>query len=137
MLILEYDELLDKAFKELPEKATKSERFEPPVISSFLQGKQTVIKNISEVADKIRREPDHIMRFMSRELATPASFDGKRGVIQGNFKEDLLNSRLKKYMDEYVLCGQCKKPDTSLVMFEGVKHKRCEVCGARSPVKAV
>ncbi|MEM0372603.1 MAG: translation initiation factor IF-2 subunit beta [archaeon] len=134
---MRYEELLDKAFKELPEKATKAERFEPPVISSFLQGKQTILKNISEVADKLRREPEHIMRFMSRELAAPASFDGKKGIIQGNFKEDLLNSRLKKYIDEYVLCGQCKKPDTSIITMENVKHKRCEVCGARSPVKTV
>ena len=135
--MIEYEEMLDKLYKELPKKTKTAERFEMPDFTCFTQGKQTIIKNLSEVANKLRRDPNHIIKFLSKELAVPGTFDGTRGILHGNFRDDLMQSRLKKYIDEFVLCNECKKPDTELIVFEGVKHKRCEVCGARAPVKAI
>ena len=129
--------MLDKLYKELPKKTTKTERFEMPVFITFIQGKQTIIKNLSEVANKLRRDPNHLLKYVSKELAVPGTFDGKRGSLNGKFKDDLMQSRLKKYIDEFVMCNECKKPDTELINFEGIKYKRCEVCGARAPVKAI
>ena len=53
------------------------------------------------------------------------------------YREDQINQRFKNYIDEFVICNECKKPDTQLITFEGVKYKKCEVCGARAPVKAI
>jgi translation initiation factor 2 subunit 2 len=132
--IMEYTKLLDELYEHLPKKIQQTERFEIPVFSSFIEGNQTIVKNINEVADKLRRDQKHIIKYLSKEFAVPTNFDGKRLILNGRFREDALNQRLNTYVSEFVICNECKKPDTSLISFEGVKYKRCEVCGARSPV---
>ncbi|MBS3060741.1 MAG: translation initiation factor IF-2 subunit beta [DPANN group archaeon] len=132
-----YAELLDSLYANLPDKVKSSERFEPPEFESFIQGNQTMIRNFEDVALKLRRDPLHLMKYLSKEFATSGDLDQKRGLLKGKHRPDALNSRLKRYIDEYVICAECKKPDTDLVAFGGVKHKRCEVCGARAPVKAI
>jgi len=132
-----YEDLLDTVYERLPKRVVNKERFEPPKFETMVQGNQTFIKNLGEVAGVLRREPNHLLRFVAKELATSGNFDGKRGILQGKFKEDQLNSRLDAYIAEYVLCSECKKPDTNLIVHEGAKYKRCEVCGARSPVEQV
>jgi len=121
----------------MPKNTVSKERFEPPKFSSLVQGNQTFIKNFSEVADILRRDPKHLMKYISKELATSGNYDGKRGILNGKFREDQANSKLEYYIKEFVICKECKKPDTDLISVEGIKYKRCEVCGARSPVEQV
>lgn len=132
-----YEELLEEAYAKIPAKTHTKERFEMPAFKSFVQGKQTVIQNFGEVADILRRDPNHLLKFITKELATVGNQDGKRAKFQGKFREDQINQRLKAYIEEFIICNECKKPDTQLITFEGVKYKRCEVCGARAPVKAI
>jgi translation initiation factor 2 subunit 2 len=134
---MKYEQLLDRVYERMPKKTASGERFEPPQFFSFVQGSQTFVKNFSEVANVLRRDPQHLLKFLSKELAAPGNFDGKRAMLQGKFKDEQLNARLKVYIAEYVLCKECNKPDTDIVSHEGVKQKCCEVCGARAPVKAI
>jgi translation initiation factor 2 subunit 2 len=134
---VKYEQMLDKLYKNMPQRKATTERFEPPVFLSFYQGNQTFIRNFGEVASKLRRDTQHILKYLSKELATAGSYDGKRVMLQGKFRDEQLNSRLTAYIEEYVLCKECGKPDTELTTYEGIKYKRCEVCGARAPTKAV
>lgn len=135
--MMKYEDLLDTAYEKLPKKLIKKERFEPPRFQSMVQGNQTFVKNFSEVATALRREPNHILKFIAKELATAGNYDGRRGILNGKFREDQLNLKLDAYISEFVICRECKKPDTELITFESTKYKRCEVCGARSPVEQV
>jgi len=132
-----YEDLLDDLYKNLPKKVSTGERFEPPRLQSFMQGSQTIVKNFTDAANALRRDPQHMLKFISKELATAGNVEGSRAILQGKFKEEQLNARLTAYIKEYVLCNECKKPDTTLTVFEGAKYKRCEVCGARAPVKSI
>ncbi len=132
-----YEKLLQNAFKELPEKASEKSRFKMPKFESFIQGNQTIIQNFGDVAAALRREEKHLMKFLSKELASPASIDGKRLILKGKHREKMLNERLEKYVKSYVLCKECGKPDTNLVTQNGVTFMRCEACGARSPVAVI
>lgn len=132
-----YESLLERIYEKLPKKALAKERFEEPRFSSFVQGNQTFIRNFDDVAIALRREPSHVLKYVSKELATAGNLDGKRGILQGKFREEQLNDRLHNYIAEYVICKECKKPDTQLVSLEGVRYIRCEACGARAPVKSV
>lgn len=128
---------MEAARAKIPERTTSGERFELPKFDAFTQGGQTIIKNFGDVAARLRREPQHLLKYISKELACIADLDGKRALLKGKFKHDQLDSRLKNYVSEYVLCGQCGKPDTNFIMVEDSRYKRCEVCGARSPVKSI
>jgi len=131
-----YDELLERAYSLLPEKATKRERFEMPVIESFIQGNKTIIKNFDSIAERLRRRQDEIAKYFFRELAIPGTLEGRNLILNGKFHDRVLNDRLKTYVESYVLCKECKKADTKLIEMErGVKIMVCEACGARSPVR--
>ncbi len=132
----DYEKLLDRAYSLLPEKSVGGERFEVPIVDSFTQGNKTIIKNFDFIAETLRRDKASLIKFLSRELAVPASPDGKRLVLAGRFNERILNDRILTFTNTYVLCKECKKPDTKLIdAGRGVKTLVCEACGARSPVK--
>ncbi len=134
---MKYEKMLENIYKIIPEKVKMKERFEMPEFSSFISGKQTIINNLADVAKQLRREPEHLMKFLMKELAVPGTVKGKKGILQGKFKPEVLNSRLGEYVKEFVLCHECGKHDTELITFEGARYKRCEVCGARSPVRSL
>jgi translation initiation factor 2 subunit 2 len=108
-----------------------------PVFTLMIQGNTTVITNFIDVTTKLRRDPAHLLKYLTKEFAVPTNIDGKRAILNSKFREEQINKRLKNYIDEYVLCNECGKPDTSMIIFEGAKYKRCEVCGARAPVRTL
>ena len=131
-----YEQLLDRTYSLIPEKAATAERFEIPIADSFTQGNKTIIKNFDFIAETLRRDREYLVKFLSRELAVPASLEGKRLVLAGRFNGRVINERIAAFTNAYVLCKECKKPDTKLVdVGRGVKTLVCEACGARSPVK--
>jgi translation initiation factor 2 subunit 2 len=134
---MNYDKLLSQAYSKLPEKAKEKSRFKMPLFESFIQGKETIVKNFSSVATALRRDPDQIAKYLFKEMATVGSEEGGRLTLKGRFREEELNKRLKEYVDTYVLCEECNKPDTQLVVQDKVLFLRCEACGARSPVPVI
>ena len=132
-----YEKMLDDLYKKLPEKVKEKSRFKMPLFHSFIQGKQTIIKNFGSVVTQIRREPEHLIKYLSRELATAGVLEGNRLILKGRFREEDLNKRLENYVKTYVLCGECNKPDTKLIVQDGILFIRCEACGARSPVPVI
>jgi translation initiation factor 2 subunit 2 len=133
---MEYDKLLERAYSLLPDKAGSGVRFEMPVVESLTQGNKTIIKNFDEIVQKLRRTPEELMKYLSRELAVPMNREGAGLVLQGKFYDRVLNDKLKRYVESYVICKECKKADTKIVEVErGVKVIVCEACGARFSVR--
>ncbi|MFH1285624.1 MAG: translation initiation factor IF-2 subunit beta [Candidatus Micrarchaeota archaeon] len=133
---MNYEELLDRAVKNMPKKAARAERFEVPLVDSFMQGNKTIIKNFDFIASTLRRDPQMIARYLSKQLAIPVGVEGKQLILNGKFNFRMLNERIKTFVDSYVICKECKKPDTNIVEHErSIKLLICESCGARSPVK--
>ncbi len=131
----DYDKLLDRARAALPEKTQTFERFETPVIESFLQGSKTVIRNFDVILQKVRRPPEMLCKYFSRELAVPAGIEGSKLILNGKFYERNLRDKLQAFVDAAVVCKECKRPDTKIQEKDGVKTMVCEACGARAPVK--
>ncbi|MBD3389873.1 translation initiation factor IF-2 subunit beta [Candidatus Micrarchaeota archaeon] len=133
---MDYDSLLDKAHKELPDESTGGERFEPPKLEAFAEGNKTIIKNFSQALQKIRRKPEEVLKFLTREFAVPATVEGDRLILHRKINSELLNKKFNEYVKNYVICSQCGKPDTHI---EATGHRSrvlvCEACGARTSVK--
>jgi translation initiation factor 2 subunit 2 len=131
----DYEKLLDNIYKNLPERVTHKERFEPPRFESFNEGNKTIIKNFGVVVDKLRRDKNIIVKWLSRELAVPITIEGDRVVLQRRLGNEILNKKLDEFIQKFVLCKECKKPDTRLVeLGHGMKQLICEACGARNAV---
>lgn len=131
-----YEELLKKALEKAKAK-TSGERFEMPQAEVSMQGSQTVFRNFSQIASALRRDEKHLMKYLAKELASPAHLDGGRAIFQGSFQQRILQQKLESYVKEYVLCKECGKPDTKFAKEGNVTILKCEACGARSPVKQI
>ena len=132
-----YDGLLDDIYKNLPEKAKHSgERFEPPRFEFFTEGNKTIVKNFGPVCDKLRRTKDMLSKYLSKELAVPVSIDGERLVLQRKLMGDTLGKKLEEFINKFVMCRVCMRPDTNIVeLGHGLKQLVCEACGAKNSVR--
>lgn len=132
----DYEKLLDSAYKALPEKGSGGERFEIPKFDMFTEGNKTFIRNFQPVIDKLRRNPEQLIKFLSKELAVPATIEGERLVLHRKLMPEMVNKKLEEFTLKYVICRECKKPDTNIVdAGHGFKQLVCEVCGAKNAIK--
>lgn len=75
------------------------------------------------------------MKYLTRELGTAGKVEGSRAIFQGKFPKELIKSNIESYVEEYVICSECGRPDTQLEKVERVMVLKCLACGAHRPVK--
>ena len=132
----EYQELLKRARQNLPETNTGFRLEMPsPMVENIKR--ITVVKNFGDIAKAARRDVKHMSRFMFKELAVPGSVKGNELVLQGKISYGIINQRVQEYLKEYVLCRECGKPDTNMIIEVGIATIKCEACGARKTFKVV
>jgi len=134
----DYEELLRRAHSQLPPEVFKHERFEVPKPRSYNVGMRTIIANYKEICETLNRDPQHLLRFLSREMATAGALDkAGRAIFQGKFRNDTLERLIRHYTGEFVVCPICKRPDTKIVKERRLSFLVCEACGARSSIRTV
>ena len=135
----EYEKLLEEAYekvKSVNTKGNKGERFEIPKIEGHFEGKKTVLSNFFQIASHIRREPEHFLKFMLKELAASGTRDGDRLILNIRVPSAKINQKIEEYVKEFVLCKECKKPDTELIKQDRLTFVHCLACGAKHPVQS-
>ncbi|MEK6928383.1 MAG: translation initiation factor IF-2 subunit beta [Nanoarchaeota archaeon] len=130
-----YEELLSKAYGKIKVVKTNSERFDVPKVSGLISGKNTIITNILPIADYLRRDINHFAKFLQRELAVSGKIENGRLILNTKLNSEKVNDKIALYTKEFVLCTECKKPDTEIIVEKGIKFKHCLACGAKSPIK--
>lgn len=133
---MEYKDLLEKAYKEVKTVDVSSERFEIPKVKGQIAGKNTIITNIQEIASYIRRPVEHLAKFLQKELAVSGKIENSRLILNRKLNSNLVNDKIQAYVKEFVLCHECKKPDTEIISEKGIKFKHCLACGAKYPIKS-
>lgn len=134
---MDYEELLKKGMKKVPKTVVSTERFEIPKVNALKQGNKTVINNIFDIANFLHRDPKHLIKFLSLELATSYEIKEQRVFFIGNFGADHVNRKLDNYVKSYVICSDCNRPDTKLLKEGPLNFIKCEACGAKHPIKKV
>ncbi len=132
-----YEELLEHAKKELPETTISLERFQVPEAVVLLEGQITVLRNFADIADAINRKPKDVFAFLLKELGTSGSLEGRRALFKGRLSADKINKRILSYVDEYVLCAECNRPDTHIVKEGRIAILQCDACGARRSLRVI
>lgn len=126
---MDYEDLLKRAKAATPIPHT-SERFEIPVPYVQKLKKQTVVKNFSEIAKRLRRDEGHLAKFLFRELAVPGSISDGALSLQGKISSSMIKKRIEEYAREFVICEECGKPDTTMKKDGKIVVIKCEACGA-------
>ena len=130
-----YESLLKKAYEKVKVINSGSDRFDIPKVTGQVQGKNTLITNITIIANYLRRPIDHLAKFLQKELATSGRIENDRLILNTKLNSDKVNEKIILYSKEFVICPECSKPDTEIISEKGVKFKHCLACGAKSPIK--
>ena len=130
----DYLSLLDRAKTQLPETIEKHERFTVPEPDVFQEGKTTVVRNFGDIIDALRREPEHLVQYLLRELGTPGHVEGRRLTLKAKLAPAQITDRVMSYTETFVLCSECGRPDTRINKEGRVLILECEACGAHRPV---
>lgn len=132
---LDYEALLKRGVKQLPEVVVETSRFEVPKVKGHIQGNKTIISNINEIVATLRRPAEHLVKFLLKELASPGELKKSFFVLGTKTPATRINEKIKEYVDKYVICPECKKPDTKLKKEGGFVFIVCQACGARRTIK--
>ena len=89
----------------------------------------------SEIVDALRRDENHLYKFLLQELGTAGSVNNRRLVLQGRVPAKKINERIKSYIDTFVVCQECNRPDTSFLRVGRTLNLHCEACGAKRPIR--
>jgi len=133
--MVKYEEMLDAVFGQLPKEVVSSVRYEIPKVKGHIEGNKTIIINFVQICDILNRKTAHLLKYLQRELATPAKMEGNRLVLGRKISSNSINSKIEEYADNFVLCYSCKKPDTTLIKEGELMFVKCMACGAKNRVK--
>ncbi|KAJ2238455.1 translation initiation factor eIF-2 beta subunit [Coemansia sp. RSA 1722] len=100
--------------------------------------KRTAFTNVEDIAKKMHRTPDHLIKYIYSELATTGSMDAKKNlIIKGRFQQKQIENVLRRYIVEYVTCKTCKSGDTRLSKENSLYFVKCESCGSSRSVMGI
>lgn len=133
----DYERLLDRALEQVPKAVLESSRFQIPEAEVAIVGNRTILRNFRNLASALNREPEHLIKYLLRELGAAGNLEGNQAIFQGKFSRGVVNDRIKRYAEEFVICRECGKPDTRLERHGRVYMIQCEACGARASVRSV
>lgn len=128
--------MLDRAKEILPDETAESSRFEIPKVKGHLEGSRTVVNNWAQIAGMLARKPEHMLKYVQKELATPGEIIKDSVVFGSKLPAGKLNEKISQYADEFVFCKTCGKPETKLTKEGGVYFINCQACGAKNSVQS-
>ena len=135
-MLMNYEKMLDDVRKNLPEVVFIKERFEIPKVLGHMQGNRTIISNFLQIASSLRRDVDHLLKYVLKELATPGEIKKSGALILGTkVSASRLNDKIRQYANAFVLCSECGKPDTKIEREDNANYLKCTACGAKNIIK--
>lgn len=131
-----YEALLNEAYEKVKQVKGTGERFDIQKIEGHIEGKKTILTNFMQIASHLRRPPEHFLKFLLKELATPGQLEGERLILNNKIPSAKINQKIEEYTNEFVLCKECKKPDTQIIKEDRLSFLHCLACGAKHSIRS-
>ena len=132
----DYEKLLKRIQGNLSEnKRQTNARFELPPVDVMWEGQKTFLRNFVEFPKILRRDPDKVLQYLSKEFAVPAERIGDKAMFIGRRDPDDFTRLFQIYVKDYVECPTCRSPDTKIIKENRISFLICEACGAKSTMK--
>lgn len=135
----DYDSLLDRARSQVPEDAFKrsGERFNVPGVQLMVQGNRSFWQNFQETISILNRPGKEVLKHIAGQLATAGNIEGSNAIFNGKFTSEQVDAVLSRYVESYVICPVCTRPDTSMAKEGNAYYLVCQACGARTSVRPI
>ena len=131
----DYESLLDRARDLIPKDISERARWTLPEPESLLEGNQTILRNFSSIVDSMDRDPNHVYQFLINELGTSGTQENTRILLKGRVPPKRIKEKIVAYVKNYILCDQCRAPDTRFIKEDRTTLLKCQACGATRPVR--
>jgi translation initiation factor 5 len=112
-------------------------RYKMPAVFGKIEGRgngiKTVIPNIIEVGLSLHRSPMEVNKFFGCELGAQTTYaaDSDRAVVNGAHTDAMLQSMMHRYIEGFVLCPNCRLPETDYKIKSDCIYHKCAACGAK------
>lgn len=135
----DYEKMLDRARSSVPEDAFKrsGERFQVPEVQLMIQGTRTIWQNFQEILGVLNRPGKEVLKYVAGQLATAGNIEGGSAIFQGKFNPEVVDDVLSRYIDAYVICPVCGRPDTNMEKHAHAYYLKCSACGASTSIRPV
>jgi len=99
-------------------------------------GSKTVIANITDVGNSLHRDPGEVNKFFGCELGAQTSYNAEtdKAIVNGHHTDKALQDLMHKYIEGFVLCPQCRLPETEYKIKSGIVWHKCAACGNKDMV---
>ena len=132
----DYEKLLKRLQGQLKNTSRKeASRLELPSPQIIWVGQRTIFRNFIEFPKALRRDPEKLLLYLNKELASAGYIAGERVIFLGRKEPSSFATLIDRYVKEYVICPVCGSPDTRTEKNKKLGFLLCEACGARSSVK--
>ncbi|KAF7888876.1 hypothetical protein EAF00_009176 [Botryotinia globosa] len=115
-------------------------RYKMEKIQSKIEGKgngiKTVIVNLTSIANSLARPGAYVIKYFGFELGAQTNTNpaDDRWIINGAHEASKLQDYLDGFINKFVLCKECKNPETEVIFKDGNIVLDCKACGKRSMV---
>jgi translation initiation factor 5 len=115
-------------------------RYKMPAVFGKIEGSgngiKTAIPNITDVGFSLHRAPGEVNKFFGCELGTQTTYSEEtdRAIINGAHTDDALQNLIHRYIELFVLCPQCRLPETEYKIKNDCIFHRCAACGCKDMV---
>ena len=101
------------------------------------QSGHTILANGADIAKCLGRPPQYLCKHLALALGGFSSYDPGQGTIsvRGAHSPQIVHELVRTFIRQWVVCGRCALPETSIVVTPGKRHPvifDCKACGARS-----
>jgi translation initiation factor 2 subunit 2 len=132
----DYESLLKRLQGNLNNTSRKeASRLEIPTPQVIWVGQRTIFRNFMEFPKALRREPEKLLLYLNKELASAGYIAGERVIFLGRKEPSSFGALIDRYIKEYVICPVCGSPDTRTEKNKKLGFLLCEACGARSSIR--
>ena len=132
----DYEKLLETAYKDIKPVESKIDRFEIPKVEGHIEGNKTIINNFKQIASYIRRDEDHLLKYILKALAAAGSIKGERLILTRKISSKQINEKIEQYIKDFVICDECRKPDTEIIRQDRMSFLHCLACGAKHSISS-
>jgi translation initiation factor 2 subunit 2 len=113
----------------------EASRLEVPTPQIIWVGQRTFFRNFMEFPKALRRDPEKLLLYLNKELASAGYISGERVIFLGRKEPSSFGALIDRYIKDYVICPVCGSPDTRTEKNKKLGFLLCDACGARSSIK--
>jgi len=116
-------------------------RYKMPAVFGKIEGSgngiKTAIPNITELALSLHRNPSEVNKFFGCELGAQTTYSAEtdRAIVNGAHTDAVLQGMVHRYVESFVICPNCKLPETDYKIKNDIIWHKCASCVAKEMVE--